>query len=239
MPLPDLHTFCIKLFPGGQLCVQFPGGAKVCASFPDGKIPTADELTGALIGEVNAALAPLMPIFRILDVLVAMVDCIKAVEKCLGPPPNPTELVKCFPKLARAMAEVLKLLPMLSIPVLIGGILDVLIMNLQGVRACILAFLMKQLRIVAANTYARQLGSIQLQVAVDCATDDLNAAIVNLNAKAGALATLVAVLNALLDLAGLPELPLSVGALGADANASLAPLDESIRLLQTLRAGFP
>ncbi len=238
MPLPDLHMFCIKLFPGGQLCVQFPGGAKVCANFP-GKIPSADELTGALIGQVNAALAPLMPIFRILDVLVAMVDCIKAVEKCLGPPPNPTELVKCFPKLARAMAEVLKLLPMLSIPVLIGGILDVLILNLRGVRACLLAFLLKQLRILAAATRARQLGSIQLQVAVDCATDDLNAAIVNLNERASALATLVAVLNALLDLAGLPELPLTVGALGADANASLAPLDESIRLLTVLRMGFP
>jgi hypothetical protein len=239
MPLPDLHTFCIKLFPGGELCVQFPGGAKVCATFPDGKIPSADELTNALLAQVNSALAPLMPIFRVLDVLVAMVDCIKAVEKCLGPPPNPTELVKCFPKLARAMAEVLKLLPMLSLPVLIGGILDVLIMNLRGVRACMLAFLMKQLRIVAANTYAARLGSIQLQVAVDCATDDLNAAIVNLNARAGALAQLVSVVNALLDLAGLPELPLGVGALSADANASLAPLDEVIRVLQGVRAGFP
>ena len=237
--LPDLHTFCIKLFPGAQLCVQFPGGAEVCATFPDGKIPSADELTSALVGQLNSALAPLMPIFRILDVLVAMVDCIKAVEQCLGPPPNPTELVKCFPKLARAMAEVLKLLPMLSIPVLIGGILDVLLANLRGFRACILAFLLKQLRIVAAGTRAAQLGSLQMQVAVDCATDDLNAAIANLNAKAGALAMLVSVVNALLDLAGLPALPLGVGQLSADASASLAPLDASIQVLQTIRAGFP
>lgn len=239
MALPDLTTFCVKLTLPGGLCVQLPGGAKICATYPVGKIPTADELTSALLAQVNTALSPLMPLFDILDVLVAIVNCVKAVEKCLGPPPDPTELIKCFPKLASAMATVLKLLPQLSVPVLIAGILDVLIMYLTGVRAQMLAFIKKQLKLVAAETYVYALGSIQLRAAVDCATDDLHVAMANLNANASAIGQLVEVVNLLLGVAGLPELPLGLMDLEGDAQSALLPLDAGIKVLTTVRAGFP
>jgi hypothetical protein len=237
--LPDLNTFCVRLLITNGLCVTLPGGAKVCATFPNGKIPTADELTNSLLAQVNTALVPMLPIFNILDVLVAMVKCIKAVEKCLGPPPDPTELVKCFPQLAKAVAKVLKMLPQLSVPVLIAGILDVLIMYLMGVRGVVLAFLNKQLRILAAQTYVRDLGSIQLQTAIDCANEDLQAAMVNLNQNSSGIGQLVEVVNLLLGLAGLPELPLGMTELGADAKKALLPIDLAIQVLTTVRAGFP
>jgi len=239
MPLPDLNTFCVRLSVAGELCVMLPGGAKICATFPNGKIPTADELTNSLVAQVNTALVPMVPIFNILDVLVAMTNCIKAVEKCLGPPPNPTELVKCFPQLAKAVAKVLKMLPQLSVPVLIGGVLDVLIAYLTGVRGVVLAFLLKQVRILAAQTYVFALGSIQLQTAIDCATDDLNAAMVNLNQSSTGIGQIVEIVNLLLGLAGLPELPLGVTELGGDAKKALVPIDLAIKLLTTVRAGFP
>lgn len=239
MPLPDLNAFCVKLSVPGELCVQLPGGAKVCASFPDAKIPSGAELSGALLGQMNVALAPLMPLFDILNVLVSLVDCVKAVEQCLGPPPNPTELIKCFPNLAKAMAEVLKLIPQLSIPVLIADILDVLIAYLTGVRAQILSFITKQLRIASAQLTASKLGSLQLQVAIDCASDDLNVAMANLNQGATAFGELVAVVNLLLGLAGLPTIPTTVTALRSDASAALAPIDASIQVLTAVRRGFP
>lgn len=238
MALPDLNEFCIKLFPGGQLCVTFPGGATLCAVFPDAKVPALDELTNALLGNINSALAPLAPLFDLIDLLVAIINCVKAVEKCLGPPPDPTELVKCFPNLAKALAKVLKLIPQLSIPVLIGGILDVIIVNLQGLRAQILTIINKQLRIIRAQTRAVALGSVQLMTSVDCATDDLTAFLNNLNANSAPLGRLINLLNAFLDLCGLPHLP-TVNDLGADAAAALAPLDDAIKALQLVRKGFP
>lgn len=218
--------------------MQFPGGAELCAQFPDAKVPAFDELTNALLGNINAALAPLAPLFDLIDLLVAIINCIKAVEKCLGPPPDPTELVKCFPNLAKALAKVLKLIPQLSIPVLIGGILDVIIVNLQGLRAQLLTIINKQLRILRAQTRALALGSVQLQTAVDCATDDLDAFLNNLNANSAPLGRLINLLNAFLDLCGLPHLP-TVNDLGNDAKAGLAPLDDTILALQLVRKGFP
>lgn len=239
MPLPDLNAFCVKLSVPAELCVRLPGGAAICARFPDGKIPTQGELTSALLAQVNTGLAPLTPFFDVLDVIQAMVNCIKAVEKCLGPPPDPTELIKCFPELGKALGKLLQLIPQLSVPVLIADVLDVIIAYLKGVRAQLLAFIRKQVRILAAEAYVRELGSIQLQTAIDCATDDLHVAIRNLNQGASALGQLVEVVNALLSLAGLPELPLGVGQLGADAESSLAPLDATLELLTGIRAGFP
>lgn len=239
MPLPDLNTFCVKLAPQDELCVQFPGGAKLCATWPSDGIPTSDELTKSLMAQVNTALAPMMPIFDILDVLVAMVNCIKAVEKCLGPPPDPTELVKCFPSLAKAMAKVLQLIPQLSVPVLIGGILDVLIANLKGMRARIVTLLTKQAKILAAEAYVFASGSRQLRTAVDCAKENLTATMVNLNKDASAIGQLVAIVNLLLELAGLQAINLDVSTLSGDLTEAVAPLDAIIATLQGLRVGFP
>lgn len=243
MPLPDLNVFCTQLAPGGRLCVTFPGGAELCIPFPDGKTPGLDELTNQLLGMVNAALMPLTPIFNIIDLLVALVNCIKAIEKALGPPPDPSKLAKCFPQLARALAKVLKLIPQLSIPVLIGGLLDVLIANLKGIRAVLLSIIRRQIRILASQARASALGSVQLQTAVDCAQGDLDAALVNLNENAKPLGRMINTLNALLALAGIgdadhPAIP-SFATIGKSAEQAVAPIDVLIQAFTILRKGFP
>jgi hypothetical protein len=238
MPLPDLTVFCVRLAPGERLCVTFPGGATVCAPFSDARIPSPDELMSALLGPVNAALAPLTPIFNVIDVLAAVVNCVEAMEKALGPPPDPSKLAKCLPDLAKKLAKLLKLVPQLSIPVLIGGLLDVLIAYLIGLRAQLLTLIRQEIRILRAQTRALAIGSVALRTVSDCASGDVDNYLVNMNANAQPIGRLILVINALLELAGLEPLPTPAD-LGADAQKALAPLDEAISILQTVRQGFP
>lgn len=239
MPLPDLNIFCIRVAPGNRLCITFPGGTEICSIFADAKIPAGDELTNQLLAHVNTALAPLTPIFNIIDVLVAIVNCVKAVEDALGSvPPDPTKIAQCFPQLSRALARLLRLIPQLTIPALIGGLLDLLIANLIGLRTQLLAVINKQLRVLAAQTRASKLGSVQLLTATNCAQEEIDATLKNWNENAKPLGRLINTANALLQLAGLDPLP-SIQDLGADAEKALAPIDSMIQAFEAVRRGFP
>ena len=137
MALPDLNSFCFPITTASPLCVTFPGGAQFCAQTPNP--PTPLNLSISMLAQISVALAPLQPVFLIIDVIVAIVDCVKAVEGCLGPPPNPTKLIACFPKLAASIAALLQLLPPLSVPLLIVGILETVLAFLKGLRAELVA----------------------------------------------------------------------------------------------------
>jgi len=238
MALPPLHGFCQTNAVSTRLCITMPGGAEVCAQFPAARVPDPSELIAALFGNLSAALAPLAPIFSIIEVLIAIVDCLKAVQKAIASfPPRPDKLLSCFPKLARALGKVLSLLPPLTIPVMIGNFLDALLTFLAGIRNQLLAIIRKTLKILIASTSAASLPSLQLGVIVDCAQGDLDLYMANLNANAGPLARMLSFVNELLSLAGMDPLPqVNLRSQAADA---IAPLDETITVLQKIRLFFP
>ena len=91
MPLPDLREFCIDVdVVPGEVCITFPGGAELCATIPDLVPPQPDKLIRALFAQVNAALQPLTPIFNIIDAVVAIFECVKAISTL-----NPEEIINC------------------------------------------------------------------------------------------------------------------------------------------------
>ncbi len=238
MPIPDLSLFCVRIAPQGRLCITMPGGSEMCVPWTNGRVPDPYEYSLAALGAINSALQPLIPFFDVLDVLIAIHDCVKAVEKALGPPPDPSKLIQCFPKLAKALGKLLKLIPQLSIPVMVGNLLDVTILFLTGLETQLLTVLRKQLRLLRAATYAAKIGSVQLQVAVDCANADLSAHLANMNKDAEATARLFVLINALLELAGMDPLP-SITDLGTDAAKALKPIDALIEILTTARRALP
>ena len=114
----------------------------ICLELPE--IPDPFNLTlpgGAQIEHINLmeviqpALTPLVPIFDIIDTVVAVFNCIKAIPDTLGPPPDPTVLAACLPDLAEKVAKLLKLIPQLSIPLTIVGLIDLVIDTLLQVRS--------------------------------------------------------------------------------------------------------
>lgn len=99
---------------------------ELCLELPE--IPDPFELTlpgGITIERINLLeviqpiLAPLMPLFEIVDTIVAIFNCVKALPDSLGPPPDPTVLAACIPELGEKIAQLLKLLPQLSLPLLL------------------------------------------------------------------------------------------------------------------------
>jgi len=237
MPLPDLSTVCIDLKVTSQeLCITFPGGAEMCVQIPG--VPDPTDVSKQLLAQANAALTPLVPVFNIIDAILALFKCVKAIPDSLGPPPDPTKLAECIPDLAEKIDKLLKLIPQLSIPVLIAGLIDVILFYLEGLRGQLKAIIAAQARIAAAATRAAELGNVQLRTVVDCAEASMDAYLQNLNEGMKPLNRLVGLLNLFLQLAGLPPIP-DLTNLGDDAEAALAPLDAVIDSLKTIRMGLP
>lgn len=238
MPLPDLSAACIALKVSRQeLCVTFPGGAEMCVQIPD-VVPDPTEMSKQLLAQANAALAPLVPIFNIIDVVIALFNCVKAIPDSLGPPPDPSKLAECLPDLAKKASKLLKLIPQLSLPLLLVGLIDVLLFYLEGMRGQLKAVIAAQVRIAAAATRAAELGNVQLRTIVDCATANLDAHLQNLGESVAPLNRLVGVINLFMELLGLPKVP-DISSLGDDAEAALVPLDAAIDALKAAHAAIP
>ena len=95
----------------------------ICIEIPEIPDPFSITLPGGvsmesinLMEQIQPALTPLMPLFDIIDTVVAVFNCIKAIPDTLGPPPDPTVLAACIPELAEKVAKLLKLIPQLSLP---------------------------------------------------------------------------------------------------------------------------
>lgn len=253
--LPDLSIYCSVNFScvngTARLCVPFPGGGEICAIFPALKIPDPSEMVNALLAQVNAALAPLGMIFTILEVCIAVVDCIKGIQKAiLNFPPNPVKIAECIPGLEQAIAKLLKLIPYLVIPVLVGALLDAIVCWLTGLRNQLLALIAKLVRVLAAQTRAAKLPSVSLSLVIDCANNDIDLALKNMNDGAAPIGRIIAIVNALLQLAGaqpnadgsgpIPDIStLFAQAASQGAASVINPLDDVITVLQTIRKFFP
>ncbi|MEW6434366.1 MAG: hypothetical protein AB1730_22940 [Myxococcota bacterium] len=201
-------------------------------------VPDPTDVSKQLLAQANAALAPLVPVFNIIDAILALFNCVKAIPDSLGPPPDPTKLAECIPDLAEKIDKLLKLIPQLSSSVLIGGLIDVLRFDLEGLRGQLQAIIAAQVRIAAAAIRAAELGNVQLRTVVDFATGAMDAYLQNPNEGMKPLNRLAGLLNLFLQLAGLPTIP-DLANLGDDAEAALAPLDAVIDSLKTVRAGLP
>jgi hypothetical protein len=239
MPLPDLSAACVEVKVGKQdLCVTFPGGAEMCVQLPSVSIPDPSELSKQLMAQANAALAPLVPIFNIIDVVMALFNCVKAIPDALGPPPDPSKLAKCMPELAQKAAKLLKLVPQLSVPLMVVGLIDVLLAFLEGMRNQLKAVVDAQVKIAQAATRAAELGNVQLTTIVDCANANIEAQMKNLGESAAPVNRLIAIINMFMQLAGLPPLP-DLSNLGSDAQQALSGLDAVVNTLKQARSAIP
>ena len=199
MPLPDLRTLCIDLdVTPGDLCVTFPGGAEVCLHFPSLVPPDPSEMVKQLFAQINAALAPLQPIFNIIDAVVAIFDCVQAISTL-----DPVKIINCIPNLAERVAALLRLIPLLTIPVLVLQFLDILILFLRGQRNQAFRQLLYIQRILAAELAATRPGNVGLSAAIICSKDDLKNLIKWFNEGATPLNRLIGLINFMMETIGL------------------------------------
>jgi len=192
-----------------------------------------------LLEIIQPTLAPLMPLFNIVDTIVALFNCIKAIPDALGPPPDPTVLAACLPELAKKISELLKLLPQLSLPYLVRQIIDLVIDTLRKARDALVHLQLQMQQILRAIDRATDLDDAGLMAITVCAQANVAQEAANVGKMLASLGKLIGLLNLFLGMLGLPEVPDLSKLAGCPLDAIIEPLDELIHVLETARKAVP
>jgi hypothetical protein len=205
-------------FPPEDLCFELPeipsidevclpGG--VCLSYVwDGinKIPTASDISMDFFSQIGPAMAPLKPVFDILDTVMSIFNCVKAIPKSILTL-NPQELIDCFPALAKAVDQILKLIPQLSLPKMIKALLHNIATLLRGI-ASDLKYIESQLQRIADNIdRAAQLGDHKMNGFLVCAQNDVNETALSTAEALKGIGTIILMVNIFMGLIGGQEVP--------------------------------
>ncbi len=192
-----------------------------------------------LVEVIQPALTPLMPLFDILETVLALFDAVKAVPETIGPPPDPTALAEALQKVAEKIVGLLRLVPQLSLPFTIVGLVDLILHTLSEARDILVALQARAEALGAADERARELGDAQLLEIVECARANIEQEAANLGKRLGALGTLIGILNLFTSMIGAPEVPDLSSLSGESLDAVVEPLDALVDVLTAVRSAVP
>ncbi len=247
MALPDDTCLALEIDISAflDLSIDLPGGVSLQAKLEPGEFPNLSGIVQSVLEPLNAALTPLMPFFRLLDVVIAIIEFCKAIPDSLGPPPDPFLLIKRLQKLLKAAGKLASLIPPLSIPVMIVGICKVIVAALLALIEQLEASLTVQAKLDLARGKAAALaldpltleGAAALEASIDCAQVQLDLMVSVAGGGLGPLNKFLDLLNAFAGLIGLPEfLSLSAGGSAADM---LEPLRAGVTAIGTICSSIP
>jgi hypothetical protein len=218
----------------------------ICIEIPEIPDPFGLTLPGGvqierinLMEVIQPALTPLVPLFDIIDTIVAVFNCIKAIPDTLGPPPDPTVLAACLPDLAEKVAKLLKLIPQLSLPLLIVGLIDLVIDTLRQARSLLLHLQQQIVQILGAIDRATNLEDAGLMAIAQCAQANVALEAANVGKALASLGKLIGLINLFMGMVGGPEIPDLSDLAGRPLDDVIPPIDALIKTLQNARAAVP
>ena len=218
----------------------------ICIEIPE--IPDPFDLTlpgGINIEHINLmeviqpALTPLVPFFDMIDTIVAIFNCVKAIPDTLGPPPDPTVLAACLPDLAEKVNKLLKLIPQLSLPYTIIGLLDLVIDTLLRARTELLHLQQQVVQILGVIDRATDLDDAGLMAIAQCAQANVAQEAANVGKSLAALGKLIGLINLFMGMVGGPEIPDLSNLAGRPLDDVVEPLDAIVDALKTARDAVP
>ena len=192
-----------------------------------------------LLKVIQPALTPLMPVFNILDAVIAVFNTVKAIPESLGPPPDPTKLVSAIVEMTKKVSKLLRLVPQLSLPYTIIGVVDLVLDTLSKLRDQ-LVFLQLQVRQLSLMTQrAAELNDAGLAAIAACTRANIEQEAANLGKGLGALGTLLGILDIFMAMIGGPKSPNLSAISGKPLDDAVKPLDDLVKTLQQLRSAIP
>ncbi len=222
------------------LTLTLPGGVSLASLVQSAQgIPNQLDLVQSLMAQASPALAPLKPVFDIIDTVVAVFGCLKAIPAAFGPPPDPSKLVQAIEDLAKKVDNLLHLVPQLSIPLLAKDLIDAILALLEGMRDALDGLAEELKSLEGAASRAAELNDPGLAGIVACAQAGITAQAASLGASMASLGSLIGLANILLGMVGLPQIPdLShLGSLPLDQ--VVKPLDALVKELRAVRQAIP
>lgn len=226
---------CAELEIGNQgLQVRMPGGATLQVMVPDVN-PSDIAITKSLLSQGGAALAPLIPVFNLIDAMLAVKDFAEAVPGLIT---DPSALVSAIEGLIEKIAKLAQLVPQLSVPFLVVDLIDVGITALNGFVTQLEAVVAQEIKIAAAIQKANDTGNAALLEVTVCATD-INAKVKQgISEGLGPLNSFFGVLSLFLQLIGQAPIP-SIDELGDDAQGAIDVLRGVVDTLSAVRDAIP
>lgn len=234
----DLSALCVPVQEAPpDLCVTLPGGLEVCAQ--TGALPPSlFEYAKIALGAANSAMAPLGPIFTIIEVIAAIQKCLTTIPGVLGPPPNPAKLVEALQELAQKAEQLARLIPQLSVPLLIVQLIDVMIATIDGAASELTALARFAVQIQQAE-FAASTGATGLSAMAICARSSLDMQMTNIERSFASINPIIDVVNTLGQLAGLKPLPQFEGVLPPDPTQAAKHLQDVADALRVVRSAIP
>ena len=205
------------------------------ATFVGGATLVAQDLVKA----AQPALAPLQPLFDIIDAISTTFKVIQAIPDAFGPPPDPTGLISLLPELAEKVSKLAGLVPQLSVPLMAVNLIDGIIRELERAQSQLRALVDTLARAAAAGQRAQELGDVDLARLAGCAQEDTATATGNVLRSLGPVAGILGIVSPLLSAIGGPQLPDLSSLEGAGLDQALAALDGLIEVLRTARGAIP
>ncbi len=188
---------------------------------------------------IQPALTPLVPFFDMIDTIVAIYNCIKAIPDALGPPPDPSILTACLPDLAEALNKLLNMLPWVALPRLIRRLLTLAIETLRTVRGQLMHLQAQLLQILGTIDRAKDLDDAGLMAICQCAQANVATEAANVGKALAALGKLLGIINIFMGLIGGPEVPDLSDLVGRPLDDAIPPFDALIKTLEAVRTAVP
>lgn len=205
-------------FPSSDLCIQLPaipsiervclpGG--VCIDYTwsqTGKIPNLSDMAVDYIAKLGPAMAPLQPFFQMLDTVVQIFKCLKAIPDAITTL-NPTDLLECIPTLAEMIDQLLSLLPQVSVPKMVIAAIKNIALLLRGIATEFIDIQRAIARINEGIDRAAALGNTQMSGFLVCAQETVDKNIDSLAEALKGIGQFVLLINLFMGLFGGPEIP--------------------------------
>lgn len=185
---------------------------------------------------LNVALAPLQPMFILMDVVSVVINIIKALAtldiKTIG------EEIKKLPAAAAALAAIL---PILAIPLMLIGILDAIILFLSGFSSYLTKISTQLDAIAEAETYQDTLGASALIDAVICSKGQLDQFMEAASQGMTPINAMINAINVMLEVIGLGKfkIPSLTDVTVDNIGPTQEILSETAAFLQVIRSAIP
>lgn len=235
MPLPIGSAACVHITAANQdLKVTLPGGAELAPNLPFGDFPGPLDVAKALLGQINTALSPLVPVFNVIDLGLSLFEFAKkAATLSIG------DMIEALKKVASNADKLLSMVPQLSIPIMILNIVDMIIAMLNGIVSELNVLVQETERIAQAHTTATNLGNAEMSAILDCASENVTIQMQAFNAGLAPLNRLIGLINLLGALVpGFPTLP-PLDDFSEDASEALEEITELLTTIQNIRNAIP
>jgi hypothetical protein len=211
-------------------------------------VPEAGRLTlpggAALVHQdlatiAQPAMAPMVPVFDVIDALVTAIGVVQAIPDALGPPPDPSGLIQLMPELAEKLSKLLGLVPQVSLPLTVVGLVDAVINALEQAKSQLMALVEQVTRITRAVERASQIGDPELERLVGCARDGVAQTTSNVGRALGAAGGALAMIRIFMGFIGGPEVPDLASLDGLPLDEATAAVDGLVATLRSLRDAIP